>query len=314
MRSRRHKTNFYRLRGELTDADALRRLCLFVAWAASGVNRAAHASEDSFRADANEGTQRLGHGFFGWHDEETKRSSSLLWRAPQCVHPPALATAGSTAVAGGIVPGGVVRGGVVMDSVEADGVAGVDEDESVRGIWATTEEMARTSAVLLSPPTLAVASANLSLASAWAARTAGAATDGRVTILAPRNGEDVVFEALVEKSMRVAALVEGYPLGESVGYACVFLDGMYKGCSVDEHVEIWIGDPGLDYTWHVLEVRLMNADQRQVAPSVCCQGHRTHAPAQTPTHIPHRLAPSNIPAPPNAHIDTSTHAYVSDLG
>ena len=256
----------------------------------------------------------MGHGFFGWHDEETKRSSSLLWRAPQCVHPPALATAGSTAVAGGIVPGGVVRGGVVMDSVEADGVAGVDEDESVRGIWATTEEMARTSAVLLSPPTLAVASANLSLASAWAARTAGAATDGRVTILAPRNGEDVVFEALVEKSMRVAALVEGYPLGESVGYACVFLDGMYKGCSVDEHVEIWIGDPGLDYTWHVLEVRLMNADQRQVAPSVCCQGHRTHAPAQTPTHIPHRLAPSNIPAPPNAHIDTSTHAYVSDLG
>ena len=201
-----------------------------------------------------------------------------------------------------------------MDSVEADGVAGVDEDESVRGIWATTEEMARTSAVLLSPPTLAVASANLSLASAWAARTAGAATDGRVTILAPRNGEDVVFEALVEKSMRVAALVEGYPLGEAVGYACVFLDGMYKGCSVDEHVEIWIGDPGLDYTWHVLEVRLMNADQRQVAPSVCCQGHCTHWPAQTPTHIPHRLAPSNIPAPPNAHIDTSTHAYVSDLG
>ena len=33
------------------------------------------------------------------------------------------------------------------------------------------------------------------------------------------------------------------------------LDGVYKGCSLDAEISLTLDDPGLDYTWHLLEVR-----------------------------------------------------------
>jgi hypothetical protein len=55
----------------------------------------------------------------------------------------------------------------------------------------------------------------------------------------------------------VRATIDGFDMGVDVGYACVFLDGLYKGCSVDGDLLLVFDDPGLDFSWHLLEVRFV---------------------------------------------------------
>jgi len=103
-----------------------------------------------------------------------------------------------------------------------------------------------------------------------------------VVIEEPQDGGDLVFEALHDKSWTVRATIDNFKMGVDVGYACVFLDGLYKGCSVDANLVLVFDDPGLDYTWHLLEVRLLDAQDQQVAPSVLAEFRAGVRPCSVP--------------------------------
>ena len=107
-------------------------------------------------------------------------------------------------------------------------------------------------------------------------------TAPRVVIEEPQDGGDLVFEALHDKSWTVRATIDNFKMGVDVGYACVFLDGLYKGCSVDANLVLVFDDPGLDYTWHLLEVRLLDAQDQQVAPSVLAEFRAGVRPCSVP--------------------------------
>ena len=71
----------------------------------------------------------------------------------------------------------------------------------------------------------------------------------------PEDGGDLIFDSFENKAWNVRATIYGFEMGVDVGYACVFLDGLYKGCSVDGNLMLVLDDPGLDFSWHLLEVR-----------------------------------------------------------
>jgi len=45
-------------------------------------------------------------------------------------------------------------------------------------------------------------------------------------------------------------------MGPEAGRACIFVDGVYKLClDSSPEINVWIDDPGVDFSWHRLEVR-----------------------------------------------------------
>ena len=64
--------------------------------------------------------------------------------------------------------------------------------------------------------------------------------------------------AFAAPDVGLTARVHNLPLGPDAGRACVFIDGAYRLCldeaDADGRVAARLGDPGLDASWHRLEV------------------------------------------------------------
>jgi len=216
-----------RLEAQLTEACHLSRLTSFIALVPGCVIRGEEV-EAAGSAQASCTSRCRGP----LPTKETD-GTSLLWHLP----PPALGQDKKT----GETEGGGQTGEHDHSSLSHSSLL-FDEDHLLRAIWGSAEEHKMTSLYLL-PPAI----------SRQPAPPHAAAP--RVVIHEPRHGQDMVFEAFSDKRWEVRATVQRFAVGADVGYACVFLDGLYKGCSVDSDVSLWLDDPGLDYTWHLLEIR-----------------------------------------------------------
>ena len=246
-----------RLRAQLTDADHLRRVCSFLGWAPTAVLRRSAGEEGSNKHETRQDDPcaQQACDADASHSSPVAASSptSLLWHASRArvdkmreSRPEAEMQAPSHTANAGRQTSSISSFHHNTEQAWSNPSLADGEDDSTRGIWATELERTRTREHLFSalqhPPTAA-------------SGTSPYTRPARVEILEPQDGQDLLFEAFADKGWRVRASVHDFELGHGIGYACVYLDGVYKGCSLDAEISLTLDDPGLDYTWHLLEVR-----------------------------------------------------------
>ena len=233
------------------DADHLRRLCSFIQWAATGVVRSTDVERaGGGSASSSEGADDSRQRAAGCSDCDTRLHETffLLW-----------AKAGGETMgvddsiqngehqrqlqdeAGDVGRdiGGKHGGGKHGVGTRGETATAFDEDSDVRGMWATRQELERTGEYLMStmhPATKegmhARSSGELGQARTSSLDDLGSKGSSggrpRVEIHEPHDGADVLFPAFAAKEWQVRATVRDFELGHGVGYACVYLDGIYK--------------------------------------------------------------------------------------
>jgi hypothetical protein len=92
-----------------------------------------------------------------------------------------------------------------------------------------------------------------------------------VRLFSPTHGGIVEFDAPGPVGLTVRGWVDWARLGAVGGRACVYLDGVARGCQEDGggggDVGVEVGDPGLDGTWHWLTLSVLDADDRPLQPA-----------------------------------------------
>ena len=224
--------------GQVVEADHLQRFCFLIAAASSDVVNLASTRHEDDKACKSAQEKRASVAK-GW-----AQLSQLLWIHEPTQEPPAL----------------ISRSQSEWFSGQKDAEGSKEEDDDIRGIWATPEEQGRGRQVLFSALRARASDEHQEAfaqvqAESYRQPSGPSGNPPRVQIHEPQDGADLMFDTFQDKTWTVRATIDGFEMGVDVGYACVFLDGIYKGCSVDAALLLLLDDPGLDFTWHLLEVR-----------------------------------------------------------